>query len=132
MATLDDVSRLARALPDVTEDAGHGQRPGLSWTVGGKVFAWQRAFSKADIKRYGDTPVPSGTIVALVVEDLGEKEAVLSSDRPGFFTIPHFNGFAAVLVELDAVRDDQLAEAVVDAWLAVAPPVVAQRYLADR
>ena len=53
MATLDDVGRLAAELPDVTEFEydldGH-----LAWVVAGKRFAWERQFSKTDIKRYGN------------------------------------------------------------------------------
>ena len=54
MPTYDDVARIALELPEVVESERHGRR---TWTVGGKVFAWERAFSKADIKRHGaETP----------------------------------------------------------------------------
>ncbi|WP_425954594.1 MmcQ/YjbR family DNA-binding protein [Xylanimonas sp. McL0601] len=132
MATYDDVSRLAAALPDAVEGERRGHSTGREWTVNNKVFAWERAFSKADVKRFGDGPMPAGPILAVVVGDLGEKEAVLAAGRPGFFTIPHFNGYAAVLVELDAVDDGHLAEALTDAWLAVAPEPLAHEYLTGR
>jgi hypothetical protein len=32
------------------------------------------------------------------VEDLGEKEAVLAANPDAFFTIPHFDGYSAVLI----------------------------------
>lgn len=35
--------------------------------------------------------------------------------RAGFLTIPHLNGYPAVLVQLDVVSDADLREAVVDA-----------------
>ena len=76
MATFDDVARLARDLPEVTRGRAHGHR---TWLVGGKGFAWERPFSKADIKRFGDEPRPAGPILAVRVEDLGEKEAVLAA-----------------------------------------------------
>ena len=127
MATLDDVARMAAGLPEVTEGERHSNR---TWLVGGKAFAWDRPFSKADIKRFGSSPVPSGPIVAVRVADLGEKEAVLAAGLPGFFTIPHFEGFSAVLIQLGLVGKKALREALVDGWLACAPPALAEEYLA--
>ena len=48
--------------------------------------------------------------------------------RPGYFTIPHFDGYPAFLIQLDLVDRDHLSEALVDAWLAVAPPNLAAAY----
>ena len=125
MATLDDVSRLASALPEVTEDEHHGRR---SWSVAGKSFAWERPFSKADIKRFGDTTPPLDPILAVHVQDLNDKESVLAEQRPGFFTIPHFNGYAAVLIELRRARKGDLRESIIDGWLARAPQRLADAY----
>jgi hypothetical protein len=127
VVTLDDVARLALDLPEVTEGESRGNR---TWAVGGKAFAWERPFSKADVKRYGDETPPDGAIVAVRVGDLGEKEAVLAAGRTGFFTIPHFNGYAAVLIQLRRATKKAVREAVVDAWLACAPPKLAEQYLA--
>jgi hypothetical protein len=123
VATLDDVARIAAALPEVTEGDHHGNR---SWAVDGKVFAWERDFSKADIRRFGDTDPPAGDILAVRVADLGEKEAVLGEERRGFFTIPHFDGYAAVLIQLKAVGKRDLREAIIDGWSAVAPARLAK------
>ena len=126
MVTLDQAAELALQLPEVVEGERHGHR---TWSVGGKVFAWERHFSKADIKRYGAETPPDGPILAVTVEDLGEKEAVLAEGLPGFFTISHFDGYAAVLIQLRRVRKGALRDALVDGWLACAPSELADEFL---
>jgi len=119
MATLDDVARLAAALPEVTEGEGRDGR--RFWDVAGNTFAWERPFSKADIKRYGDEAPPAGPVLAVRLADLGEKEAVLAAGRRGVFTIPHFDNYAAVLLDLPNVGSKVLRETLEDGWLARAP-----------
>jgi hypothetical protein len=124
MATLDDVARIAAGLPEVTEGERYGNR---TWLVAGQAFAWDRPFSKADIRRFGDQVPPDGPILAVKVEDLSEKEAVLAANPDAFFTIPHFDGYAAVLIQLPAVSARALRDALTDGWLASAPPALARQ-----
>jgi hypothetical protein len=129
MATIDDVARMAADLPEVTQGERHGN---LTWSVGGKAFAWERPFSKADVKRFGAATPPQGPFLAVRVADLAEKEAVLATASDAFFTIPHFDGYSAVLIQLRTVTDEELREAIVDAWFACAPPHLADALLHDR
>jgi len=76
MVSVDDVARMALELPEVAEGERYGNR---TWSVAGKAFAWERAFSKADVRRFGDGQPPDGPILAVRVADLGEKEAVLAA-----------------------------------------------------
>ena len=126
MMTLAAVARLALALPEATESERRGNR---AWSVNGKVFAWERPLTKADIKRFGEVRPPDGEILAVRVADLGEKEAVLAAGHAGFFTMAHFDGYPAVLIQLDKADRNAVREAVVDGWLACAPRKLAEQYL---
>lgn len=126
MATIDDVAVLALELPEVTEDERHGNR---TWYVARKAFAWERPFSKADLKRFGEQAPPDGPILAVRVGDLGEKEAVLAAHPGVFFTIAHFDGYSAVLIQLRKVSAPALRDAMTDGWLACAPADLTDQYL---
>ncbi len=127
MVEVDDVARMALDLAEVAEGERHGHR---TWSVAGKTFAWERPFSKADVRRFLPAIPPDGPILAVRVADLGEKEAVLEARIKGFFTIPHFDGYAAVLVHLKVVGKRDLRDALLDGWLACAPPRLTEEYIA--
>jgi hypothetical protein len=124
-ATFDDVARVALGLPETAEGERHGHR---MWAVRGKVFAWERPFGKADIKRFGDATPPDGPILAVMVDGLMEKEAVLAAHPKAFFTIPHFDAYPAVLVQMKKVTKRELRDVLVDGWLACAPRALADAY----
>jgi hypothetical protein len=133
-ATFDDVETFVASLPGVIVGERHGNR---TWSVGGdttkpKALAWQRPFSKADVKRFGDDAPPAGDILAVTVADLDDKQAVLAAGTRGVFTIPHFDGYAAVLIQLQKVTKRALRELLVDAWLACAPSALTDEFAARR
>ena len=53
--------------------------------------------------------------------DLDEKAALLESGGPAFFTTPHYDGYGAILVDLERVDPDQLHELITEAWRRKAP-----------
>ena len=54
--------------------------------------------------------------------------AQLAANPDAFFTIPHFDGYSAVLIQLPEVSDQALRDAITDGWLACAPPALARSF----
>jgi hypothetical protein len=122
--TLAEVDAFAMSLPGVTVAAKWGHR---TWMVGDRGFAWQRPFSKADLKRFGDETPPAGDILAVRVESLEAKDALLEIGPPGFFTIPHFEGYPGLLIALRKARARDVRTAIQDAHAAMAAQGPARR-----
>lgn len=128
MATWDDVRRLALALPETSErkSRGHAQ-----WRVKDKLFVWERPLRQSDLAALGDA-APDGPILGARVEHLVAKEALVADPSGVYFTTPHFDGYPAILIELDRISPTDLEEVTVEAWLARAPKRLADAYLAAR
>lgn len=54
--------------------------------------------------------------LVLKTTDMQEREALLAGQPEVFFTIPHYDGYPAVLIHLDRIAPELLAELVEDAW----------------
>jgi len=128
MASWDDVARAALALPGTDEQVRRGQR---QWRVKEKLFVWERPLRPSEIATLGGR-APDGEILGARVEHLIAKEAILAEEPEVFFTTPHFDGYAAVLVRLDRIALPDLDEVVTEAWLARAPKRMVDAYLAAR
>jgi hypothetical protein len=122
---LNDVRRIATALPEVSEHSGG--HTGRSWKVKERLFVWERPLRAGDIAALGDQ-APEGTVLAARIADDGVKQALIASDPTVYFTVPHFNGYNAILVRLDVISDDELEELIIEAWLDRAPPRVRKGY----
>src|SRR5271165_2032736 len=114
MPDWSDVRELALGLPETSERESRGN---VQWRVKDKLFVWERPLRLPDIKALGDQ-VPDSPVLGAMVADLGEKEALLAETPDVFFTTPHFNGYAAILVRLDRIGAELLRQVVVEAWLA--------------
>lgn len=125
MATWDDVRRIALALPETSEKQSWGND---HWRVRDKGFVWERPLGRKDVADLGGV-APDGPILGVRVADLGVKDALIADDPDVYFTIPHFDGYPAVLVRLDRVEVAELEELIVEAWLLRAPKKLAKEYL---
>ena len=125
MASWDDVGRIALSLPETSEGQSRGQR---QWQVKGKGFVWERPLRNKDLEALGDD-APDGPILGASVEHVGAKAALLADNPSVYFTTPHFDGYAAILVRLDQIGLDDLHELIVEAWLCRAPKRVVKAYV---
>jgi hypothetical protein len=111
MATQADVRRIALSLP-ATEESG--EHFAFSVRIKGnlKGFAWvwmERVTPKKP-------RVPNHGVLAVRVANLAQKDLMLSTEPAKFFSEPHYNGFPAVLVRLDAVSVADLEVLLAEAW----------------
>ncbi len=124
VADWEDVRRLALGLPETAERTSRGH---AQWRVGDKLFVWERPLRATDLRALGDA-APEGPILGARVEHVLAREVLIADDPGVYFTIPHFDGYPAVLARLEAISAEQLEELVVEAWLCRAPARLAARY----
>jgi hypothetical protein len=125
MATWATLRSIARALPELEE-----QTP-RDWRVRNKMVVWERPLRASDLEALGES-APTGDIVGVRVSDEGVKHALIADDPDVYFTTPHFDGYAAVLVRLPAISRSELEEIVTEAWLDRAPRRLIKEFLAHR
>ena len=127
-ATVDDVHEIARGMPGatVTEDP-------TVYQVSGRSFIFFRtprpdAFDPDTGERYDD-------VIVFWVASEEDKQALVLDESTPFFTTPHFNGHASVLLRGSRIGEldrDEFAEVVYDAWLSRAGKRAASKWLAER
>ena len=117
MTTFADVEAMVAGWPETAASPSYGGAPALR--VNKKMFARLRGEMAEDVDEL--TGAPYGEVLMVGVADLGEKEALLSSGDHAYFTVPHYDGYPAVLVRLTLVDEAELRELLVEAWLRAAP-----------
>jgi hypothetical protein len=130
MATMADLDELALAMPQATKDVSEDGRP--TYLVHGKFFCFHR--SRRPDALDPETGERLDDVLVFRVDGGDVKELLLADDRRAFFTTPHWDGYAAVLVrirDLGLIERDELRDLVIDAWLTRAQKRVAKAWLAD-
>jgi hypothetical protein len=93
----DDVRRIALALPGAEEATTYRQP---CFKVNGRPFVNTGRVDGAIVTRAPDT----------------ERDLLISASPDVYFVTPHYEGWEAVLVRLDAVGEDELAGRIEDSW----------------
>jgi hypothetical protein len=130
VATAADLDELALALPQVTKELSADRRP--AYKVHGKLFCCHRGRRPDAVDERGER---LDDVLMFRVADLDVKELLLSDERGIYFTTPHFDGYAAVLVripDLQRLARDELRDLVEEAWLTRAQKRVAKAWLAHQ
>ena len=118
MSTFDDVRRIALALPEVVGDSD-----GTAFRVDGKLFAWPW-MERVDPKR---ARVPNLDVLVVPVASELDKDALIDMDPRVFFTEPHYDGYAAILIRLAAIDEPMLEKLLLDSWRLKAPKRLRER-----
>jgi hypothetical protein len=124
-----DLDELALAMPQATKELSDDGRP--AYKVHGKLFCFNRGRRPDAVDENGER---LDDVLMFRVADLDVKHLLLSDSRGIYFTTPHFDGYAAVLVRipsLERLDRDELRDLVEEAWLTRAQKRVAKAWLAE-
>lgn len=113
MADLDDAIRIGLSLPGTNAENPLAVFDGKKW----RGFAWTWN-ERVDPKR---PKVPNPAVLAIRTANLEEKEGLIAAEPAKFFTEPHYDNYAAVLVRLAVIELDELEELLIDGWRCTAP-----------
>lgn len=116
MATQADVRRIALSLPDTSEGEDR-----FAFSVRNKDKEKGFAWSWMERVEPKEPRVENTGVIAIRVADAAEKEMLLAADPETFFTEPHYQGFPAILIRLEAIGVDELEELLTDGWRCQAP-----------
>lgn len=117
MSTLAVVERVAFGLPEVEEGTSYGNR---AWKVKGRTFVWERPLRNRDEEELGDD-APDGLVVGVRVPDEFAKQVLCENEGPAVFVTSHFDGFDAVLIDLELADPDLLEDLITESWRTLAP-----------
>jgi hypothetical protein len=120
----EDIDEICGSLPETELGTSWGDLP--TWKVPrgekGKGFVLYRPPGKTAIDP--ETGEMYDDLVVIVTPTEAEKHALVEDESTPFFTIDHFKGFSAVLVQqsrLGEIGRDELAEVITDVWATKAP-----------
>jgi hypothetical protein len=112
MATPADVRRIALGLPGVSEGPDD-----FRFAVDGRPFAW-RWLERVHPRT---ARVPSNEVIAVRIASEFDKDPLIAMHPAVFFTEPHYDGYAAILVRLAPISEDLLTTVLTDGWRTRAP-----------
>lgn len=113
MATWATVSKIASTLVGVAEiESKQGL---LQWRVSDKLLAWDRPLRRSDLEALGDD-APRGAILGVYVSDLETKDLLVTQRAEIYFTTPHFENHAIVLVRLAKIAAGELKALLTEGW----------------
>jgi hypothetical protein len=134
-ASPEDIPLICGSLPEVELGTSWGDRPTFKVPTGakGKGFVLYRAPGRTAIDPVTGEMFDDLLVIAVPNEDA--KAALVQNPHSPFFTVDHFNGYNAVLVQqsrLGELDREELAEILIEAWACKAPKRLVAEYFSER